>query len=192
MRWLALATLLIAGAIYCLLFYPPVVLEGKTEAALDRLATSVQLKDRDAVAASFNQLLTADAAIKLDVNFLSFGTQAPKNSLVQEFDKSQFILFIDNVLYPLTNYGYQPELQDFTLSDDRKTAHVTFSSQQWAEGASLMGGVRLGMRYNSHADCKGRVAFEESGVLLKEASCTVSLRPTPTESPSEILKKLEP
>lgn len=191
MKWLIPTILIIAAGLYYQLYYPQNVLEKRTQAALDSFAKSVNLNSRDAVGEALHQLIDEDAIIQLEVNFFTFGQQGAGRSIKQDFTKDEFILFMDSVLYPLTAYGYEAQLEQLILAEDNGSGDVKFISSQWAEGTSFMGGVSLATRFNSTAECEGQAAFYEHQVLLNRARCVVSIRPLVKESPSDIMKKLE-
>jgi len=181
---LALLLLAIGGGAYYQLFYPPKVLERETETALAALSTAVLSHDRAKVSAALQDSLMDTAKIHLEVRLYSVTQMDGGKPAIQDFTKADFITFIDNVLYPLTEYSYQPELQSFTLSPDRKSAAVTFTSREFADGTEQYSGTAVGMRYSSETDCTGQVVFEPKKVLLDNVSCNVrmSIVPRPEEA----------
>ncbi|MGE0753886.1 MAG: hypothetical protein AB7L92_01855 [Alphaproteobacteria bacterium] len=177
--------LLIAGGVfYYLSYYPPVVLKGRTEGALQTFANSVELKDRDAVGAALDQLMTDDVQVKLDVHFFSI-TSSGNSGIVQDFDKGEFILFVDNVLYPLSDYGFMPQLETFVLTEDRQSAQITFTAKAWADGASLFGGVSVETRTSTDVSCQGTVRFTQTTTQLGKADCSLTLRTVPKPGQAE-------
>lgn len=181
----AIAACLLVGWGYYHFLYPPSVLRRATEKTLEGFADSVATHDRAAIGAVLQRSLADAAKIHLEVSFFSL-TQTQGKPVTQDFDKAGFIRFLDNVLYTLENYTYQPELQGFTLSKDGASADVTFTSLEWADGTSYYGGVAVGMRFTSTTDCTGRVVFREKAPLLEQASCAVHMHAVP--KPEEAVK----
>ncbi len=177
--------LLLAASAYYFFFYPPHVLKGATKEALSQFEQAVQTKDRAKIGAVLSTLLTDDAKIHLSVSFLSI-TAPDAPAVVQDFDKTNFIAFIDNVLYPLTDYDYRARLETFALADDGKTAAVTFTFRQWADGNEYYGGNPVAMRYSAEATCSGQAAFENKKARLAQVTCKINLRAVP--KPEEIGK----
>lgn len=145
----------------------------QVQASLQQFADAVASKDRTKVSAALNALLTDDAKIHLEVHFFSIGNARP--AMDEYFDKARFIAFIDTILYPLTDYSYTPQLA--TL--DKQSGAITFTSTEWADGANMMGGVSVNMRYSSSSECTGNVVFENKIARLKEASCKLQFRQVP-------------
>lgn len=168
-----------AGLFYYFSYYPPVVLENRTKEALQTFATNVKSKDRVAIGHALQQLLTEDAKIKLDVSFFSLGLSGKNPVVSQEFGKEQFITFIDNIIYPLTDYDFSSELETFVLADNKQSAEVTFTAQIWADGASMYGGISVDMRYSSDVKCEGKVNFTAQSTQLKTARCGLTLHTVP-------------
>lgn len=167
------------GIFYYLNYYPPNMLKNRTQEALDAFAASVATKDRTKVTESLRALLTDDAKIQLNISFFSMVKTNVNKPVTQDFTKETFINFIDNTLYPLTDYSYTPTLETFTLADDAQTAAVTFTSKQWADGASLFGGVSVDMRTSADATCEGQVRFTGDNTQLVQATCSMTLRTVP-------------
>jgi hypothetical protein len=140
--------------------------------SLQEFSDAVSTKDRATVSAALTQLLTDDAKIRLEVHFFSIGHGRPM--MEQNFDKAQFITFIDNTLYPLTDYSYTPQLT--SLDADGK---VAFTSVEWADGANMMGGVSVDMRFSSDTSCTGSVTFENDTARLRDATCQLQFRQVP-------------
>ncbi len=163
-------TLLMGGMGY---YYVSGEKKREAQAALQQFADAVASKDQKKVSAALTQLLTDDAKIHLTVNFFSIGNARP--AMDQDFDKAQFITFIDNILYSLTDYSYTPSL----TSLNSKTGAVTFHSSEWADGANMMGGVSLNMRYSSSSECTGNVTFENKTARLTQATCQLQFRQVP-------------
>ena len=143
------------------------------QASLTRFSEAVATKDRAKISAALGELLTPDAKIRLEVYFFSVTGGRPTTA--QDFDKAGFIRFIDTTLYPLTDYGHTPTL----VSLDTTTGSIEFTSSEWADGANMMGGISLNMRYGSSTSCKGIRAMEAGVAKLKEASCTLQFRQVP-------------
>ncbi len=176
---LGIVALLLAGGLYYQFVYPPSVLERSAEEALQAFADAVATKDRAKISEAFSALLTDDAKIHLEVSFFAVIETNANKPMVQDFDKAGFIQFIDNTLYPLSDYGYTPLLEEFTLAPDHQTAAVKFSSREWGDGASMFGGVSVDMRYSSDTKCDGQVVFVNEQPRLSNASCALTLRTVP-------------
>ncbi len=174
MKKIASLLMLLAMLIGAMGYY--YVSQGKkraVQASLMQFANAVTTKDRAKVSAALAELLTDDAKIHLTVHFFSIGNTRP--AMDEHFDKAKFITFIDNILYSLTDYSYTPSLQ--TLDDT--TGAVTFTSAEWADGANMMGGVSVNMRYSSNSECTGVVVFENETTRLKQADCKLQFRQVP-------------
>jgi hypothetical protein len=169
---------LAAGLAYHQFFYPPTLLRRATMQALADFSSAVATRDRANVSAVLERTLPETAKIHMEVGFFAL-TQPQTQPVTQDFDKAAFIRFIDTVLYPLDDYHYQPELEEFTLSEDRSHADVVFTSMEWADGKSYFGGLAINMRFTSTTECKGHVAFREGKPLLEEASCSVRMHSVP-------------
>lgn len=140
-------------------------------ASLQEFSDAVATKDHAKVSAALTKLLTDDAKIRLEVHFFSIGNARPM--MEQNFDKAQFITFIDNTLYPLTDYSYTPQLT--SLDVDGK---VAFTSVEWADGANMMGGVSVDMRFSSDTVCTGSVLLNDTA-RLRDATCQLQFRQVP-------------
>lgn len=176
---------LILAILYYFFYYPPVVMKRQAAHALESFADVVETKDRAKISQALQDLLTDDAKIRLEVHFFSI-TQANNPPVVQDFDKESFVSFIDNTLYPLTDFAYYPDLKKFSLAEDRQSAGVTFSSREWADGANYYGGVSVNMRFSSDTVCEGTAAFAAESVKLRDAVCRMQFRAVP--KPQDIEK----
>jgi hypothetical protein len=177
--------LITLGGVYYFLFHPPVVLKRATKEMLATFEAAVDTKTSIAIERALTAMLTEDAQVRLEVQFFSI-TQQNAPAVVQDFNKPQFIAFIDNTLYPLSDYDYYPVLQSFELADDKQSAQVTFTSKEWGDGKNYYGGTSIEMRFSSDTECQGTVLFADKKPLLKQAVCKVSFRAVP--KPSEIGK----
>lgn len=171
--------LLVAAGGYYYYFYPPVVLKHATQHALVDFSKVVASKDRAKVVDSLKSLLSDSAKIRLEVDFLPVTGSNGTSIMAQDFDKPDFITFIDNTLYSLSDYSYTPRLTQFVLNPDRKTAVVEFTSQEWGEGMAYYGGMGAATRFRSDTSCQGEVAFEQNQVQLSKVSCKMQLRSAP-------------
>lgn len=191
-KWIGLAVvalLVLAGSYYYFL-YPPKIIQRKAEAALMHFSSVVATKDRAKIGETLGQFLTDDAQIHLDVGFFSLSTIEETGSggrqTGQDFDKASFLGFVDNILYTLTDYSYEPEIQSFILSLDRTTASMTFTSKEWADGMSYYGGTAVEVRFSSHTTCSSDVSFATPTPVLTKLNCRMQLRMVP--KPSEMSK----
>jgi len=189
MRWLAIIVLFIAGGAYYQFYYPPMVLKHKTEAVLADFGKVIESKNRSSIGSRLEQLLTEQPKLHLDVFFLSFG-QPDTRPVAQDFDKANFISFVDNIIFSLNDYGYQAELQNFNLSKDRTAADITFTSQEWGEGLSYYGGASITMHFSSTTICEGHVIFTSEKPQLDRLSCAMKLFSLP--KPGEENKLQDP
>jgi len=177
------------GIAYYLIFYPPVVMKRAARSALQQFSDSVESKDRSKISASLQNVLSDDATVKLEVNFFSLTGNVPP--MVQDFNKQTFIAFIDNTLYPLTDYAYYPELTSFKLNDDRQSAQVTFKSKEWADGANYYGGTAVNMRFSSDTACEGKAVFAGNIARLSQVTCKMQFRAVPKPQEIEKLQNME-
>lgn len=166
--------------------YPPQANKKLLQASLDKFAAAVATKDRPQVSAALGELLTEDATVHLEVYMFSIRTnQAPP--FVQSFDKKQFIQFIDNTLYSLTDYSYTPLLKKY----DYDTGAIAFESKEWADGANMMGGIAVNMRYSSDTTCEGTAVFENEVAKLSSANCKMQFRQVPKPGQLDKLQSVE-
>ncbi len=177
--------LLVLGCGYYKFMYTPHILREATQKALDDFSAAVATKDRAKVGASLSAHLMEGAKIHLEVTFFSL-TQNQQKPVVEDFTKAEFLTFIDNVLYPLDDYEYTPELGDFSLNSERNAAGVTFTSSEWADGKSHYAGVAVGMRFSSNSECEGHVLFANKIPSIDTVSCKLELRAVP--KPEEAYK----
>jgi hypothetical protein len=184
---LLLALLLAAGAAYYFLAYPPVVKKRAAERSLAAFSEAVATKERAKIGAALGAFLTPDAKIRLEISFITIQTVLGRENppLVQDFTKDTFIPFIDNVLYPLTDYMYDGKIASFELADDG-TANLSFENDGWADGISHASGMALNMRYTVKGECIGRAVFHEKDAQLGQATCKLQLRLVP--KPGELDK----
>jgi hypothetical protein len=168
-------------------FSPSLILKRAAEASMAKFAAAVASHDPKQVSATLSDLLADDANIHLSVNFLAI---VPRPAMEQKFDKQGFIQFIDLTIYPLTEYQFEP--RSFSVTGGEGDVHeVEFSSKSWADGANMMGGVSLSMRFSTDADCKGTIKSEHNkNVKLQSADCTLKLLQVP--KPGEVLKIKNP
>lgn len=172
---LAISVTLMAGGLYYQFFYPPSVMKNNTEAALSRFADAVETQDRAKVSEALQTLLADDAKIRLEVTFSAISS-ANVRPMTQDFDKAQFIAFLDHILYPMRDYHDRPTLQRFALGEDQVAA-VEWNSSQSGVGPSYYSGVALEMQYSGSADCRGEAIFDQARQpQLKTAACSVLLR----------------
>lgn len=173
-----IATLVLAGSIYYLFFYPPEVLQRHTQGALDHYSDAVATKDRANIGAALKALLADDAKVRFSVSMVSGGGAARPEA--EDFSKADFITFVDNILYSLSDYAYSapPRLDAFTISADRKTATVVFSSKERAEGPDWVASTKLNMQFSSDTLCHGEVRFAPEP-QLENADCAMQLRMAP-------------
>lgn len=188
---LALLILAMAGGLYYQFYYPPSAMRNATEAALQQFADAVDSQDRAKVSDALTHLITDDAKIHLEVNFFSISNPTGGRPMVQDFDKQQFISFIDNILYTLSDFHYEPRLREFALSDDRKTAAVGFASYARGNGPAYYSGVTVTMRFSTDTTCTGRAVFNGDIPKLAEANCNVLLRSVPIDSDAHKLRTPE-
>ena len=169
------------GGYYYQNYYPPSVLKREAKKSLNEFAASVATKDRAQISAALQKLLTDDAKIHLEVSFFAGITNETPPSK-QDFDKKSFIAFIDNILYSLTDYSYQPTLTRIDASRRKEgVAPVEFTSNDWADGKNFFAGVGVDMRFTTNVECKGNTRFDPAimHIQLSSANCAVHLRSIP-------------
>jgi hypothetical protein len=184
---IAVILLLAGGAAYYFMAYPPVVKKRLAERSLAAFSEAVATKDRTQIGAALGTFLAPDAKIRLEISFITIQTVLGRENppLIQDFTKETFIPFIDNVLYPLTDYMYEGRITSFALAQDG-AASLSFGNDGWADGISHASGIALNMRYTVKGTCGGAATFEEEKALLKEAVCKLELRLVP--KPGELNK----
>lgn len=175
---LTVISILALGGIWYFFFYPPEVLQRHTQGALNGFSEAVATKDRANIGAAMKALLADDAKVRFSVSMVSGGGAARPEA--EDFSKADFITFVDNILYSLSDYAYSapPRLDAFTISADRKTAAVVFSSKERAEGPDWVAGTKLNMQFSSDTLCHGEVRFAPEP-QLENADCAMQLRMAP-------------
>ncbi|NBO19151.1 MAG: hypothetical protein EBV03_08010 [Proteobacteria bacterium] len=176
---------MVAGGIYYKFFHVPSLLKAETENALQSFSEAVATHDRAKVGQVLGERLDAPVKIHLEVTWLSL-THKGSAPVKEDFDKSSFLTFVDNILYSLESFSYEPQLEAFHLSSDRASADVVFTSKEWGDGKSFYGGISVMMRFSSDTRCEGKVVFKGGRALLQEANCSMSLRAVP--KPEEAYK----
>lgn len=170
----------IFSSVYYFKFYPPSIMHTSIKTALENFNTSMASKDRKKISANLDELLTDNAKIHLEISFLTLTAQG--RPITQDFEKQNFISFVDNTLYSLSDYDYVGELADFTASNDHKTADFSSTATNWADGISLYGGVGVNLRYSGNTNCKGILNFSENlsaAPKINSLNCTINLRSVP-------------
>lgn len=185
-----LATLLFIGGAYYF-FSPTLVMQRKTEAALTEFSSAIATKDRAQIGAALQKFLSGDAQVHLEIKFFSITQMDGGTPMVQDFDKPAFIGFIDNVIYPLKDYGYEAELQNFVLAPDRARAVVTFTSREWADSTSYAAGTPITLRFSSSTACDGQVSFVGDAPALSQAACKIDMRSVPKAGQEDKLRSPE-
>ena len=175
--FIAFAALIVA-VIYYQFFYPPNVMKRQVEASLAAFSAAVESQDRAKISVTLQDMLTESAHVHLEVTMVSL-TQEMGKPAVQDFGKAEFIPFIDNVLFPMTDYHYEAELESFALGTDKKSANVSFTSKQYGDGTSYYAGTAVAMRESAEAECTGQVVFERKQALLNDVNCALNLRLVP-------------
>ena len=185
-----LAVLIVTGVCY-VGFYPPSIMKRTASQAIEQFNAAAATKDRAQVGAVLQKLIADGAKIHLEVNFLSLTSQT--KPIMQDFpDKQSFITFIDNVLYPLTDFEYTARMDAFRASDDRKTADVTFSSFEYGDGQSLYGGTGVDMRYSSNSSCTAKAVYADAEhAALSELSCSVQMRMVPKPGQAQKFQNMD-
>lgn len=169
--------LLIAGCWYYFL-YPPMALKHQTQHALNAVEKSVKTKDRTKIAESLSDMLKNSAYIKLAVTFPSMAA-VNNPATTQEFDRKTFLTFVDNVTYSLQDYSFTGQIEEFNLSEDRKTADITFNAQAGGDGVSYYSGNNINAHFVADTQCSGHVSFENQKALLTKLDCTLKLSSAP-------------
>lgn len=188
---LGFVLLLMAGGLYYTLLYPPSIMKRNTENALQRYSDAVETQDRAKVGAAISELLTDDAKVHLEVTFSTISA-ANTHPMTQDFDKAQFLSFVDNILYTLTDYHTRPKLEEFTLNGE--AANVKFKATQWADGPTYYTGVTLQAHFTGDTQCTGEAVFTDMQPKLKSANCAMLLRSvakTDSKSLEDVMKKAQ-
>lgn len=183
---------LMAGGFYYENYYPPNKLKKATQASLNQFAEAVATKDLTKVSEALNTLLTDDAKVNLEVGiFAGITNQTPMTK--QEFDKQSFIDFINNTLYSLSDYAYNPKLIKHDASAIASgTAPVEFTSNDWADGNNMYGGLAVAMRFTTDVSCTGTTKFDEAFVVkLSAANCVVKLRQVPKPGQADKFQNMD-
>lgn len=172
MKWIALLlALAIASAGGYFLFFAPSAAERQLQSVLDDMQRSVATKDRAKIAEALEALLADDAKITLVISFPSFGNGASK-SVVQPFDKTGFIQFIDNILYSMNDYGFTAK------THGSKARAMLVKGEAWSDGLSYNGGIGIPMRFTTDDQCEMYI----TGTLplhIHQMDCQVMLHLAP-------------
>lgn len=174
-----LALALIGGGVFYRYFYPPVVLRHATQEAFEDMEKVVATKDRALIATQIGQFLSPGATISLEVRFFSIvqSNEVPGKS--QFFSRSEFIHFVDTLLYSLSDYSAEFEIKRFDLVPDATSAEVEFRSKHWADGHNHYGGIAVATRFSIETECAGKLLFSGRSAYLHHTKCQVDLRSVP-------------
>lgn len=177
---LGLVVAFIIGGIYYAFFYPPNRLRHRTEDAVASFNAVFETKDRAKIGEALNGFLTDDAHVKLTVEFVALGGQAPA-PLAQDFTKAEFIKFFDNILYSLEDYSLRAQMEAFQLDNDHQGAVVTLPSSEWGDSTSsnYYAGTTINVRYGGETNCNTHMRFEDGKPKLNDAICTIQIRVLP-------------
>lgn len=181
------AALAMLGGLYFQFYWPPNAAKREVEKALQQFAAAVETQDRAQVSAALNALIADGATIRLNVEILAVTQQTGQKPVMQDFDKAEFIRFIDNILYTVTDSHYYPKLKTLEYRDDGRPMPVAFTSNERGEGSSYYAGVPVAMRFTTDTACTGQVIFTGDAPQLSQASCDVGLRMLPKAGSNQTL-----
>ncbi len=188
---IAVITMLaLAAGGYYYFAYPPTLYKRIAQHALDDFGRAIATKDRAKISDGLKKLLADPIHIRLEVRYFSILQQGAK-PMVEEFDKAGFAAFIDNILYSLQDYAYSAEVQEFKLSDDKKSADLTFSQTAWGDGISYYAGTGANVRFYTDTLCAGKVFFEGKKATLGDVVCKTELATLPKEGEENKLRNPE-
>lgn len=163
----------LSGAYYYFV-WPPMALKHKTEHTLAVLNVAVDTQDRAKIANELKTLLAEQARIKLEIFFPSL-PQHNAPPVVQDFDKGQFIAFVDNVLYALKTYSFDAKLREFYPGADRTTATIAFDSSAEVDDLINYSGLAAGVHFYADIACTGTADFYSGNAALDDVDCKVKL-----------------
>lgn len=183
----ALLLLALGGGLYYQYLYPPSAAKRQVENALKTFAAAVETQDRAKVGAALDALITDDATIRLDVEIMAVTQQTGRKPVSQDFSKAEFIAFMDNILYTVTDYHYYPKLQQLEYRDDGRPMPTVFTAGARGEGSSYYAGVQVMMQFHTDSNCTGQVVVSGGAPQLSQASCHVGLRMIPKSGTNQTL-----
>ena len=160
--------------------YPPVVMKRAASEAFEKLQVAFETRDREQISLALTEFIADDSTPTLEVSFFSIIQQEGVRPMMERFkQKGSFLTFIDNVLYPLDDYGLHSfDINTMRLNADSSAADITFKTKQWGDGLSYYAGAGVRMRYSADADCAGTLYLKPK-VQLGNFSCRVLLRTMP-------------
>lgn len=179
---LILLVVIMMPLVYLRFFYPPNVLERETKNAIAQFSIGVMSQDRAVVQESLQNLLSDDAKVQLEVSVLQVLNEQGGPVTTQDFDKTSFVTFVDNILYTLTDYNYESWVDRFKLSEDYKTAQFDYSSQAAASGGAYYAGTKIPMRFTADISCGGQVSYDTGNPQITSMHCSVKFRSLPQTS----------
>lgn len=179
--YITLAAMALAGAstYYYHTHDPLAILRHRAEQAFADTAQAVASKDLNQVSQALQRYLAEDAQIHLEVRFFTLTQAYDGKPMVEDFTKASFITFINNILYSMEQYSYEPTLGELTPAKDFKSAAIRFTSKELASGNSYYAGTAIGTQFSSETECEGEMAAPDGNPRLSKASCIMHLRTAP-------------
>jgi|GEM_PF-2362392 len=188
---LGMALAFMLGGYYYEFIYPPNKLKRATQVVLDEFGAAVATQDREKIGAFLTHWLEEDAMVKLKIEFFTMTHTQQGADIVQEFDKEEFVHFIDNTLYSLESYSFDASVGEFELADDGQTAKLKFAGNPHASGQSYYGGIGIGMQFAINMKCDAGVIIREEKPFARDVDCHLEFRSSPKPSERDKLKDPE-
>lgn len=179
MYFLGLCAVILYGLYYYYLS-PDQRKKWAVESALFELRDAAEASERKRVGYVIEDYLAPSAKVRLNVHFFKMlKPEGAPQSLT--FDEPSLINFVDNILYSMQMYRFEPQLDLFELNDDKNIASVAFRADAWSDGETHYAGVKVMSRFSADVDCKARVVYAkgDSDPLIQEMTCDVHVRVVP-------------
>ena len=181
MKYVVLIAIVVAVGLGYYFFSPEMVLRHKADRALHEFEVAVDSQDHEKVRQVLEKYMNPKTKLRMEVRFLSILQSDDSKPLVQDFNKSDFIQFIDNILYTGTEAQYSASIEKFALSVDHTMAEIAFISNESMETSSVYAGTSVGMHYSSTTRCDGRIQFDVEPISVDVVSCSVGARLVPKQ-----------
>jgi hypothetical protein len=151
-----------------------------TQHALDTFSNALSTKQIGKLSSAFKSYIANNAKIHLEVSFVTLQNMQNNTPEIQDFDKANFYIFIDNVLYSMQDYSADFHIEDFKLDAAKHSADVTFTCKGVADSELNYGELHTNTHFTANSLCDAVVTFDaEMHPTLGNTSCKVKITSTP-------------
>lgn len=132
---------------------------------LDVLAAVVESQDRERILQSMKPLLSEQAEVVLEVRIIAPVGQKVVSSVKQNFDKQSFSAFVDNILYSMREYKFNPRVNGM------QPPALLFDSGVSARGMSAML-MQQDYQFSGNSTCAAQMDDE----VVRHLDCVLEVR----------------